>query len=71
MFPIVGADPNLTRIGGWTPLHWAAYEGHKDVVLLLLDRGTGPNLASEDGLTPLYWAASQGHNDVVLLHQNE
>jgi len=24
---------------GWTPLHWAALNGQKDVAALLLDRG--------------------------------
>ena len=27
-----------TKYGGWTALHWAAKEGHKDVVALLLDK---------------------------------
>ena len=52
---------------GATPIIWAAFKGHKDVVLLLLDRGADPNLASDAGWTPLHRAAFMGHKDVVLL----
>ena len=52
---------------GMTPLHWAAVKGHKDVVLLLLDRGADLNIACEAGATPLYDAAHEGHIDVVRL----
>ena len=58
---------------GMTPLHWAAVKGHKDVVLLLLDRGADPNSTFEDRwtpVTPLHWAANLGHKDVVLLLLN-
>ena len=32
-----GADPNIAGKEGWTPLHWAAKRGNKDVIQLLLD----------------------------------
>jgi ankyrin repeat protein len=57
---------------GWTALHWAAMNGHKDVVTLLLDRD--PNMvAAKDknyGRTPLHLAVMKGmkgHEDVVAL----
>ncbi len=36
----------------WTPLHWAAKKGHKEVVELLLRMGAKPNAKDEvDGTT--------------------
>jgi len=39
---------------GWTPLFWAAKEGHKETVILLLDRGANMEAADKvkevDGL---------------------
>ena len=48
-------------------LHTAAFQGHQDVVHLLLDRGAQPNMANQIGETPLHHAAIQGHKDVVQL----
>ena len=39
---------------GKTMLYWAAQNGYKDVVQILLDGGADPNKANEDGRTPLY-----------------
>ena len=40
-----------------TGLHWAAYEGHADIVRLLLNRGAPLDVADEiHGGTPLGWA---------------
>ena len=52
---------------GLTPLRWAAFYGHKDIVDLLLDKGAKINPKEKGGRTPLYWAAKQGHMDVVEL----
>ena len=52
---------------GLTPLRWAAFYGHKDIVDLLLNRGAKINPKEKGGRTPLYWAAKQGHMDVVDL----
>ena len=51
----------------YTPLHNAAWGGHKDVVELLIDRGADPNIANKYGQTPLHGAVSKGHKDVVQL----
>ncbi|KAI7826615.1 hypothetical protein BC939DRAFT_501788 [Gamsiella multidivaricata] len=51
----------------WTPLFYAASEGHVDCVKILLDAGCNVNVADEHGKTPIYYAASEGHVDCVAL----
>lgn len=53
-----------------TPLSWAAGNGHKTVVKLLLDAEADIDSEDETGRTPLSWAAGNGHKTVVklLLH---
>ena len=65
-------DPDLIAAkdnDGWTALHWAAMNGHKDVVALLLDRMDPDLIAAKDndGWTALHCAAMNGHKDVVAL----
>jgi len=52
---------------GMTPLHYAATEGHKDVVELLLASKSDVNAKNKLGATPLFLAAVKGHKDVVEL----
>jgi cytohesin len=52
---------------GWTPLHWAARKGHKDVVELLLANKADVNARDNHGSTPLFEAACLGHLDVAGL----
>jgi len=59
-----GADINATHIGlnircGWTPLHFAAYSGARDVVTLLLLLGADVNRMDNCRRTPLYYAQNR------------
>jgi ankyrin repeat protein len=51
-----GADPNVRDYLGYTPLHFAAYEGHAEVARLLLNHGADPNAKTISGETPLHLA---------------
>ncbi len=53
---------------GWTPLHYAAQQGHQQIVELLLEHQAHLN-AKEGawGWTPLHLAAHNGHSGVAAL----
>ena len=68
----MGADPNLADIYGSTALLSAAREGHKDILELLLKKGSHPNIADEEGLTPIRCAVRRhAYGDTIpsILHQ--
>ena len=54
-----GADVNAKDgLYGTTPLHHAAYEDHKEVAELLIDKGSDVNAGDKRGRTPLDWAVA-------------
>uniref|UniRef100_A0A8B9H160 CASK interacting protein 2 n=1 Tax=Astyanax mexicanus TaxID=7994 RepID=A0A8B9H160_ASTMX len=58
---------------GMRPLHYAAWQGKAESVLLLLRAGASVNGASQDGQIPLHLAAQYGHYEVsemLLQHQS-
>lgn len=52
---------------GYTPLHRAAYENHKEVAELLLSYKADINAKTEFGWTPLHSACKWNHPDMVAL----
>ena len=65
---LLAIDPRLAKSKnsfGHTPLHYAAYFGHKELVEILISKGAVINAPTENGLTPLHQAAYFGHKDVV------
>ena len=53
-----GAEVNKK---GWAPLHYAAANGHDDVVTLLIDNSAYLDAESPNGTTPLMMAARGNH----------
>jgi Ankyrin repeats (many copies) len=54
--------PTLRRtLFGRTALHWAAQEGHRAVVELLLEKGADVEARDNDGRTALHFAESKGN----------
>ena len=64
----IGADVNAVDGGEhWSPLMFAAAEGHTDVVRLLLEHKANPALKDTDGDTARSFAAQRGHRAVLDL----
>lgn len=56
-----GVSPNARDNFLQTPLLYAAWWGHRDVVNLLVLRGADVNIQNSEGFTGLYWAVNHGH----------
>ena len=61
------AHVNVRDPEGRTPLTEAVWEGHVEVVKLLLERGANPNARKNDGATPLSIATGRGHKEIAEL----
>jgi ankyrin repeat protein len=63
-----GADVNAGGVFGTTPLHLAAWLGHKEIAELLITNGTDVNAKKAvEGETPLHEAAIEGHKEIAEL----
>lgn len=47
------------------PLHYAAWQGKKEPMKMVLKAGSSVNIPSDEGQIPLHLAAQHGHYDVV------
>jgi hypothetical protein len=61
-----GADVNVKDTNRWTPLHYAAWKGHKKIVVTLIAKGADVNAKNRYG-TPLHLPAGSGHKDIAKL----
>lgn len=50
------------KFNGWTPIFFAASEGHLDVLRELIEYGAMIDVRDEDRHSPVYHAAWEGHN---------
>lgn len=58
---------NAIDSDGYTPLHRAAYEGHTDIIKLLIERGLKVDARTNDGWTPLHSAANWGQTNAAAV----
>ncbi|XP_013381091.1 krev interaction trapped protein 1 [Lingula anatina] len=64
--PVTQKDRN-----SWTPIHYAVWYGHLEVIQVLLEEGgCPPNITNKKRSTPLHFAALCGHPYVVELLLN-
>jgi len=62
-----GVDVNVKDTHSFTPLHYAAQQGHTEIAELLTAKGANVNATDMMGETPLHAAVLGGHKDVVLV----
>jgi ankyrin repeat protein len=63
---LVRAGAAVTR-KGWSPIGYAAFQGHLEVVRFLLDSGADVDARAPNQATPLMFAARNGHIEVARL----
>lgn len=60
-----GKDVNQANDSGDTPLTYAAFMGHLEIVDLLIEKNANVNAKGLAGWTPLHLAAQRGHQKIV------
>lgn len=53
------ADPNTKSRAGFTPLHLAAQEGHREISGLLIENGSDVGARANNGLTAMHLCAQE------------
>ena len=56
---------NCRDLRGWTPLHYAAFNGQTKTLQILVAHGAAVEAADKDGATPLHAAATAGYPDTI------
>jgi len=59
------ADTVANDESGWPAIIAASFNGHRDIVRLLLEHGADQNIRDTSGKTALMWAEEQGHRRVA------
>ncbi|RVE40247.1 hypothetical protein evm_015103, partial [Chilo suppressalis] len=62
-----GLDELHRDNSGWTPLHYAAFEGHIEVCEALLEAGAKVDESDNDGKGALMLAAQEGHTGLAQI----
>ena len=62
-----GVDVNKKMWGGDIPLQWAAREGQKELVKLLLEHGANIEVRDKYSRSAIHYAAYNGNNEIVKL----
>ena len=60
-------NPNKPNENGQTPIHFAAWNGHTEIVKILAHLTDHPNAPDEKGQTPIHWAARYGQTEIVKI----
>lgn len=62
-----GSDIDAVDDRGWTPLHWAAKIGDKQLFRLMVESEADPGALDNDGKTPLDILNDYQHDDVLAM----
>ena len=60
-------NKNPAKNNGWTPLHFAARNGHLEACRAIMGKTVDKNPKANDGLTPKDVARNNGHLVIVKL----
>ena len=60
-------DINFKHLDDWTPLHYSCYEGHEDLVELLLQNGANVNTITKFKRNSLHIATLRGYLPVIKI----
>lgn len=63
-------EVNYRGLDDWTPLHFACYEGHDDIIELLCEHEADVNAVTKFNRTGLHIATLRGHIEVVKILVN-
>ena len=67
---LVNAKDETDHADSYRPLHYAAYQGHKEICRYLLSKRADINAQTELGCTALFFASQQGRESIVKLLLN-